>query len=287
MSEDSAHAHDDAKTDAGAKESSAQNDPSTSYIAAAAIGVTDLDASEEFYTSLLGLKRRYEVDVPNYAKERVLYFEDSQGGDVVLMEYHDGKTYNYKNNPVRLVFYVPDVPGTIEMIRKRGFDIISEPHPESTFHDAIIGLGRDPDGYMLEFIEDKSLSKPYLTSAGLGVSDLDKAKSFYIDVLGMSVMGDPIEVKGVWDEWILQYQSGKGSGLVLMHYTDGKDHDYSNLPVKTVHYVANSRTLTSKVAGAGLQVVSQPSTFEVQGSKALVSLSHDHDGYTVELVTPQ
>jgi catechol 2,3-dioxygenase-like lactoylglutathione lyase family enzyme len=272
---------------AATDEVTADNDPNTSYLGAAAIGVSDLDQSQEFYGKIFGLALRYELPVEGYVNERVLYFKDSKGADVVLMNYIDGKEHNYKNNPVRLVFYVSDVNATIESIRARGLDIISEPHAEATFHDAIIGIGRDPDGYMLELIEDKDLSVPYLAAIALGVSDLDQAKAFYTDTLGMSVSGDITKVPGVWDEWILEYASGNGSNLVLMHYTDGKDHNYSDLPVKSVHFVGNSRALTAKVESAGLSVISQPQVLDVLGTKALIGLTRDHDGYTLELVTTQ
>lgn len=263
-----------------------ENDPMTSYIGAAGIGVSDLDRSQKFYSEVFGLALRYEYPVEGYVTERIMYFKDgTQGADVVLMHFVDGQEHNYANNPVRLVFYVPDVKATAEMIRVRGLAIVSEPHPEATFHDAIIGVGQDPDGYLIELIEDQTLKAPYLTALGIGVKDLDQAKAFYIDVLGMQASGDITKVPGVWDEWILEYPSGKGAGLVVMHYTDGADHDYGDLPVKSVHFVGDSRAMTAKVKAEGLPVVSEPQVLDLQGTKALIGLTNDHDGYAVEFLT--
>lgn len=64
-------------------------------------------------------------------------------------------------------------------------------------------------------------------------------------------------------------------------------HNYVNNPVKTVHFVADSRALTGKVEKAGLPILSQPNIFDVMGTKALIGLARDPDGYTVEMVTTQ
>jgi hypothetical protein len=77
----------------------------------------------------------------------------------------------------------------------------------------------------------------------------------------------------------------KAQTFVLMHYTDGGTHNYTNNPVKTVHYVADSKALTASVEQAGLPILSQPMTFDAMGTKALIGLARDVDGYTLELVT--
>lgn len=259
---------------------------SSAYLGAGAIGVTNLDASQEFYTSVFGMALRYALPVPNYVDERILYFKDnSKGSDVVLMNFTDGMPHTYKNNPVRLVFYVPSAKSIIESIRSRGLNVITEPAPMPSFNNAIIGYALDPDGYGLEIIENAMLSEPYLGAIGLGVADLDKAHDFYTGVLGMQQMGDMLTVPNVWDELIFRYPSGKGSSVVVMHYTDGRMHNYVNNPAKTVHFVADSKALSAKVEQAGLPILSQPSKFTVQGADALIGLARDPDGYTVEMVT--
>jgi len=94
-------------------------------------------------------------------------------------------------------------------------------------------------------------------------------------------------VPNVWDEYIFRYPSGKGSSVVVMHYTDGRPRNYLNNPVKTVHFVADSTALTGKVQQAGLPILSQPTPYTVQGVKAIIGLARDPDGYTVEMVTTQ
>jgi catechol 2,3-dioxygenase-like lactoylglutathione lyase family enzyme len=270
---------------AGAGAPSANEALAGAYLAGAAIGVTDLDKSQEFYVSVLGMALRYELPVPGYVNERILYFKDSQGADVVLMNFIDGAQHNYLNNPAKLVFYVPNAKAVVESIRARGLAILSEPTPQAAFQNTVIGFARDPDGYILELIESPQLTVPYLGAIGLGVSDLDKAKDFYTRVLGMQPMGDLLVVPNVWDEWILRHPSGMGSALVLMRFSDGMPHNYTNNPLKTVHFLADAAALTARVAQEGLPILSQPMVFDVLGTKALIGLARDPDGYTLEMVT--
>ena len=236
--------------------------------------------------SVFGMAQRYELAVPNYVDEKMLYFpEATSGADLVLMNYVDGIERNYKDNPVKVVFYVPDVTATIELIRARGLPILTEPAPLPQFNNAIIGFAKDPDGYMLEIIEAPDSTSGRLGAIGIGVSDLAAAKDFYTRVMGMDVVGDLLQVPGLWDEWILNYSGSKGSALVLMGYTDGKPRNYTNVPVKSVHFVPMVDTTIEQVRSEGKTVLTEPSPFTVQGVDARISLARDQDGYTIEVIT--
>jgi catechol 2,3-dioxygenase-like lactoylglutathione lyase family enzyme len=268
----------------GASDSSVGVGPDA-YIGGAGIGVANLDVSFEFYSTVLGMSLRYELAVPGYANEKILYVKDGKGSDVVLMNFIDGRPHNYAKNPIKLVFYVPNAKATIDAIRAKGLEILSEPAPQAAFMNAIVGFGRDPDGYILEIIEQATLTAPYLGAIGLGVSDLEKSKDFYTRVMGMTVMGALIKVPGVWDEYILTHKSGKGSALVLLSFTDGSTRNYKDNPIKTAHFVGDARALAAKVEQEGITLMSQPMMFPVQGVNALISLARDPDGYGVELIT--
>ena len=79
----------------------------TSYLGAAGIGVSDLERSYDFYTRVCGMKKMYKLELP-HMDEYILSSEGGSGSAVVLMHYTDGSNPNYKNNPVKLVFYVAD-----------------------------------------------------------------------------------------------------------------------------------------------------------------------------------
>ena len=123
---------------------------SPDFLTAVGIGVADLERSTRYYEEVLGMKklRTFEVE---YMDEVMLAHEGRNA--VVLMHYTDGSVRNYQDNPVKLVFYVTDPAGLIEAIRADGLEITQEPTPFPSMGGAVIGLAKDPDGYVIELIE--------------------------------------------------------------------------------------------------------------------------------------
>ena len=123
---------------------------SPDYLGAVGIGVSDMDRSVDFYSRVLGMSvtQTFKVD---YMDEVVLAFEGRTA--VVLMHYTDGSVHNYKDNPVKLVFYVTDPKAVTERIRADGMEITREPAPIETLGGTVIALAKDPDGYTVELIQ--------------------------------------------------------------------------------------------------------------------------------------
>ena len=123
-----------------------------SYLGAAGIGVSDLEKSYDFYTRVCGLKKAYKLKLP-HMDEYILISQNGHGASVVLMHYKDGSNPNYKNNPVKLVFYVDDPKAFADAIRKEGLPVEREPEPVPELQNAVVGFARDPDGYLLEILQ--------------------------------------------------------------------------------------------------------------------------------------
>lgn len=123
---------------------------SSDYLTAVGIGVSDLARSADFYSRILGMKQTQTFSL-DYMDEIVLAHEGRNA--VVLMHYTDGSTRNYTDNPIKLVFQVADASLLIERIRAEGLAITMEPKPYPGMGGAIIGLGKDPDGYVIELIQ--------------------------------------------------------------------------------------------------------------------------------------
>lgn len=121
------------------------------YLGAVGIGVSDLQRSTRFYTEVLGLQvlRTYEL---GYIEEIVLGWPGTTGSVVVLMHW-PGQDRAYAGNDVKLVFYVDDPAAVIERIRERGRAIDREAIPHEAVDGAIVGLGRDPDNYVVEVLQ--------------------------------------------------------------------------------------------------------------------------------------
>ena len=122
------------------------------YFGAVGIPVTDLDASAAFYTAMLGMVELQTIEVPAM-KQIVLGFEGVRGASVLLMKYTDGRNVNCKDNPLKLVFYVPDIASTLEAVRAANYTIETEATPVAEIGGAIIGFVKDPDGYRIELVQ--------------------------------------------------------------------------------------------------------------------------------------
>ena len=123
---------------------------SPDFLGATGIGVSDLRASAEFYKSALGMTEQRTVKI-DYMDEIILVHEARSA--LVLMHWTDGSARNYKDVPVKLVFYVTDPVATAEKIKAAGGVMTREPTPIDSLGGAVVGLGKDLDGYVVELLQ--------------------------------------------------------------------------------------------------------------------------------------
>jgi len=129
---------------------------SPDFLTAVGIGVSDLARSVDFYTRVLGMKQTQTFKL-DYMDEVVVAHEGRNA--VILMHYTDGSERNYRDNPVKLVFYVTDPRALAARIRADGLEVTREPAPIDTLGGAVVGLAKDPDGYVIELIEAPKISR--------------------------------------------------------------------------------------------------------------------------------
>lgn len=254
--------------------------PSDPRLGSAAIGVSDIERSTAFYTQIMGMSVKYRVSTPEMEKV-VLEFTDSLGSDVVLMHYTDDTAVNYTYNPDKLVFYVQDAYAVAGAIYRAGYRIVAPPTAQPPeLGGVVVGMALDPDGYLVEIVEDKSLTESYLGAVGIGVSDLETSADFYTRVMGMTEQYR-LSIPYFMDEIILQYPyEDGGSALVLMHYVAPKN--YTNLPVKIGFYVNNVQKTVKAIEGEGLEIIVTPKRNPKFNPKAY-GLAKDMDGYLIEI----
>ena len=135
---------------------------SDDFLTAVGIGVSDLARSEAFYRDVLGMKRTGTFHL-DYMDEVMLAHEGRSA--VVLMHYTDGSARNYRDNPVKLVFYVTDPAGLAAKIKADGLEITHEPTPNAGLGGAVICLAKDPDGYVIELIQRPAAPAAQSTAA--------------------------------------------------------------------------------------------------------------------------
>ena len=122
------------------------------YVGAVGIGVSDLKRSIDFYTRVLGMTKLQRFSLP-YMDEMVVGFEGRRGSAIVLMHWTDGSNPNYRDLPIKIVLYVPDPAAAADAIRAEGLEITREPTPIPELGDAVVGLAKDPDGYVIELLQ--------------------------------------------------------------------------------------------------------------------------------------
>ena len=124
----------------------------TAYVGAVGIGVSDLKRSIDFYTRVIGMTKLQRFRLP-HMDEMVVGFEGRRGSAIVLMHWTDGSDPSYRDLPIKIVLYVPDPPAVADAIRAEGLEILREPTPIPELGDAVVGLAKDPDGYVIELLQ--------------------------------------------------------------------------------------------------------------------------------------
>lgn len=130
---------------------------SPDYLGAVGIGVSDLEKSADFYIRVLGMKKAQTFKL-DYMDEIVLVHENRTA--VVLMHWTDGSPRNYKDVPVKLVFYVTDPPAIADKIKAEGLEVTRYPERLPSFGNAMVGLAKDPDGYVVELLQAPAQRDP-------------------------------------------------------------------------------------------------------------------------------
>ena len=71
---------------------------------------------------------------------------------IALMRFKADPPPACSNLPVKLVFTVPDPVAAMARIRAEGLEVTREPAPFEGMGDTLVGLAKDPDGYVVELL---------------------------------------------------------------------------------------------------------------------------------------
>ncbi|MDV6251645.1 lactoylglutathione lyase [Vibrio sp. EA2] len=118
--------------------------------------VGDLDKSIQFYTDVMGMKLLRTNENKDYEYTLAfLGFGDESEGAVIELTYNWGTTeYDLGNAYGHIAIGVDDIYATCDAIKAVGGNVTREPGPVKggTTHIAFV---KDPDGYMIELIQNK------------------------------------------------------------------------------------------------------------------------------------
>ena len=118
------------------------------------LGVSDLAKSIDFYSRVCGMTELQTYHL-SYMDETIVGFVVdgvTKGARLVLMHWTDGSARNYQNNPIKIVFQVPDAKAFADRIRAEGYPIPREPG-KSSVSDNVVGFASDPGGYQIEILQ--------------------------------------------------------------------------------------------------------------------------------------
>ena len=126
--------------------------PAADVLGAVGIGVADLAASTAFYVEVLGMKQLQTFHVGDL-DEVVVGFPQGTSAAVVLMHWQNDAARKYDGTNVKLVFDVDDPAAVLARVRARGGKVEREAMPIEVLNGRIVGLGRDPDNYLIELLK--------------------------------------------------------------------------------------------------------------------------------------
>ncbi|WP_369410421.1 lactoylglutathione lyase [Neiella litorisoli] len=124
------------------------------------IRVGDLQRAIDFYTQVMGMKllRTNENKQYEYTLAFVGYGDESEGAVIELTYNWGTDSYEHGNAFGHIAIGVDDVYATCDAIRAAGGTITREPGPVKG-GTTEIAFVEDPDGYKLELIQNKNMTK--------------------------------------------------------------------------------------------------------------------------------
>ncbi len=118
--------------------------------------VGDLARSIKFYQEILGMRLLRTNENPEYQYSLAfLGYDDEDSGAVIELTYNWGVTeYELGTAYGHIAIGVEDIYSTCESVRANGGKVTREPGPVKG-GTTVIAFVEDPDGYKIEFIENK------------------------------------------------------------------------------------------------------------------------------------
>jgi catechol 2,3-dioxygenase-like lactoylglutathione lyase family enzyme len=129
--------------------SDAEKDSTAARIASFGVYVADLERSVDFYTGVLGLSVRRRFP------HQVLLEGSGQSATLIVALRPEGISAGAGNDLQKVVFFTADAHDLYRRSIECGGAAVEQPRarPDMPY---TIGLVRDPDGHLLEFIQEEA-----------------------------------------------------------------------------------------------------------------------------------
>lgn len=122
--------------------------------------VGNLERSIKFYTEVLGMRLLRQSENPEYKYTLAFlgYGDESETAVLELTYNWDVESYELGTAYGHIAIGVDDIYATVEAVRQAGGKITREAGPVLG-GSTVIAFVEDPDGYKIEFIENKDADK--------------------------------------------------------------------------------------------------------------------------------
>jgi lactoylglutathione lyase len=122
--------------------------------------VTDLERSISFFTDVMGMRllRRTEYPSGRFTLAFVGYGDENETAVIELTYNWDTQAYELGTGYGHIAIEVANIYGTCDTLKSKGVNIIRAPGPLQDDPSEVIAFITDPDGYLIELIQDKSIS---------------------------------------------------------------------------------------------------------------------------------
>ena len=116
--------------------------------------VADVERSLAFYVNKLGMREQGRIPLPNGIQEVLLGFDDvaEQPGIILMYDPKREKPYQLGDGFSRFVIRVNELRPLVKRLSEQGVAVVVAPTSVEKLK-LTYSLVRDPDGYMIEFIE--------------------------------------------------------------------------------------------------------------------------------------
>ena len=118
------------------------------------IRVGDLDTSIAFYTEALGMQllRKHDYPEGRFTLAFVGYGDEDAQAVVELTHNWDTSSYDLGTGFGHIAIGAKDITAACDRVREYGGQVTREPGPMK-HGTTVIAFAKDPDGYLIEFIE--------------------------------------------------------------------------------------------------------------------------------------
>ncbi len=112
------------------------------------IHVKDMEKSLEFYQTYFKLKTANKISIPG---QEMIFLSDKEGNTIELILNEKSQTMNNKDNRVSFAMEVEAIYDTINELKTKGVEIVSEPYGVPS--GKVIAFVKDPNGIVVEFMQ--------------------------------------------------------------------------------------------------------------------------------------